>query len=209
MKKTRYINLSAMRKQVRHFALAPLALAVITGCTPEPKEQVKFVTSVDDCTANTTMPKEQCEAAYAQAVRDAEATAPRYQNLTDCTTEFGQCEKSAGGFFVPFMAGYIVSELIDGVGSQHRYRHSYPAYTYRGNGSDRDKIMTADGYVIGSVGQKNYTVKSDVLQPKPKAIIKKTVDRGGFGSKASAKSSWGSNKSSSGKSSSSKGGWGG
>lgn len=208
MKKTRHINLNAMRKQARRFALAPLALAVMSGCAPAPKEQVKFVTDVDDCEANTSMTQEQCEAAYVRAVRDAESTAPRYQNLSDCQQEFGTCERNDNGFFMPFMTGYIVSEIIDEAGdameSRRRYGSTHPVYTYKGSGNYNNKIMTADGHVIGKVGQTKYSVSSQALKPKPKATVTKTVSRGGFGSKAAAKSSWGSSRSSS-----SRGGWGG
>ena len=214
MKRTAFINLDRMRKNARRFALAPLALAVLSGCTAEPQEQVKFVANVDDCKTNTQLTDEQCEAAYAKAVKEAEATAPRYQNQADCITEFGQCTQGLDGFFMPFMAGYIVSELIDGVGERKRreYNSTYPVYTYRGSGSYQNKIMTADGHVLGSPGQRTYRVTPDVLAPKPKPAVTKTLDRGGFGSKAAAKSNWGSSSSSksSGKSSSGKsGGWGG
>lgn len=218
MKRSSFINLDRMRKHARQFALAPLALAVLSGCSPQAEEKVQFVSSVDDCKTNTQLTDEQCEAAYAKAVKDAESTAPRYQNQTDCLAEFGQCTQGLDGFFMPFMAGYIVSELIDGVGDRKRrdYNSTYPVYTYRGGGSYHNKIMTADGHVLGNPGQRSYRVTPDVLTPKPKATVTKTLDRGGFGSKAAAKSNWGSSNSSksssssSGKSSSGKsGGWGG
>ncbi|GLR71923.1 DUF1190 domain-containing protein [Agaribacter marinus] len=205
MKRTSFLDLSLMRKHSRAFALAPLSLAVISGCSSGSQdEQVKFVTSVSECTTTTSLTESECQAAYEQAVLDAEATAPRYQYERDCLTEFGNCERQ-GSFFVPFMTGYIVSEIIDEVGDaferKHRYKHSYPAYLYSGSGSYRNKIMTSDGHVIGSPGQRSYRVSRDALKPKPK--VTRTISRGGFGATASAKSNWGSSKSSS------KGGWGG
>lgn len=206
MKRTSFLDLNTMRKHTRSFVLAPLSLAVMVGCSSDNSETVKFVESVDDCTANTSLSFEECEAAYEQALLDAQATAPRYRYERDCENEFGTCEER-GGFFVPFMAGYIVAEIIDEVGDaferKHRYKHSYPTYLYSGSGQYRNKYMTTDGMVIGSPGQKSYRVNRDVLKPKPK--VTRTISRGGFGSAASAKSNWGSSSS---KGYSSKG-WGG
>tara|TARA_Y100001936_G_C15968555_1_gene609750 strand:- start:325 stop:954 length:630 start_codon:yes stop_codon:yes gene_type:complete len=209
MKRTKNINLSAMRKKGRAFALAPLALAIVTGCAPEPKEQVKFVTSIDDCENTTSMTQEQCEAAYVRAVAEAERTSPRYQYHDDCTREFGECRRNDDGIFVPMMAGMILSELIDEAGdvmeAKYKHRNTHPVYKYRGSGSYKNKIMTADGHVIGSPNKSTMTVSKSALKPKPKPKVTKTLTRGGFGSKAAAKSSWGSSS----KSSSSRGGWGG
>ncbi|MFC3122256.1 DUF1190 domain-containing protein [Agaribacter flavus] len=205
MKRTSFLDLSLMRKRARAFALAPLSLAVISGCSNgSGGEEVKFVRSVAECTDTTSLTESQCQAAYEQALLDAESTAPRYQYERDCMNEFGSCERQ-GSFFVPFMTGYIVSEIIDEVGDaferKHRYKHSYPAYLYSGSGRYRNQIMTSDGYVIGSPGQRSYRVSREVLKPKPK--VTRTISRGGFGATASAKSNWGSSKSSG------KSGWGG
>lgn len=228
MKRTSCIDLHKMRKNIRRFSLAPLALAVLTGCSPqaEPEENVQFVASLDECKTKTTLTDEQCEATYAQAVKDAESTAPRYQTLADCQSEFGQCSQGSHGFFMPFMAGYIVSNLVDGI-TDRRDRNNYvpyPVYNYQGAGSYNNRIMTADGHVLGRAGQSSYQVPREVVTPKPKATPTRTLERGGFGSKAAAKNNWGSSSnkssssgsssskssSSSGKSSgSSKGGWGG
>lgn len=203
MKRTSFLDLNFMRKHNRSFVLAPISLAVMFGCSSQ-EEQVKFVRSVADCTNATELSEQQCEAAYEQALADAEATSPRYRYESDCMNEFGSCEQR-GGFFVPFMAGYIVAEVIDEIGDsmerKHRYKHSYPTYVYRGRGALRDKIMTSDGYVIGSPGQRSYKVNREALKPKP--AVTRTMSRGGFGSTASAKSNWGSSKSSSSR------GWGG
>ncbi len=206
MKRTSFLDLNTMRKRTRSFVLAPLSLAVMVGCSSDTTETVKFVESVEDCTSSTELTFDECEAAYEQARLDAQATAPRYRYERDCENEFGTCEQR-GGFFIPFMAGYIVSEVIDEVGDayerKHRYKHSYPTYLYRGGGQFRNKYMTTDGMVIGSPGKNSYRVNRDVLKPKPK--VTRTISRGGFGSAASAKSNWGSAKS---KSFGSKG-WGG
>lgn len=193
MKKTKHINLDAMRKKARYFALTPLALAVMTGCVAESKEEVKFVTDADDCVKSTSMTAEQCEAAYARAVADAASTAPRYQKAEYCEQEFGRCQQDSNGFFMPFMAGYIVSGLVnDMTNSRNRQPISHPTYIYRGSGSHNNQIMTADGRSIGTVGQNSYRVNPQTFDRQPQAITTRTLDRGGFGSQAAAKSAWGS-----------------
>jgi len=213
MKKSKTINLRSMRKQARAFALAPLALAIMAGCSPEPKESVKFVTDIDDCTDNTDLSVEQCEAVYSRAVKDAENTSPRYQHINDCQREFGSCERNDNGVFVPLMAGFIVSELIDEAGdvmeAKYRRGHVNPVYNYKGRGQYNNQIMTADGNFIGKSNSKSFSVDKSALQAKPKPQVTKTISRGGFGSKAAAKSSWGSSSKSSSSRGSSRGGWGG
>lgn len=206
-KRTSFLDLGLMRKRSRNFILAPISLAVITACSGgNTDEAVSFVKSVDDCTSSTELTQEECQSAYEKAVKDADATAPRYQSERDCTDEFGRCE-SRGGFFMPFMAGYIVSGIVgnigDSMGRNRRYNQSYPTYMYRGNGNLRNKLMTSDGFVVGSPGQRNYKMSRESLAPKP--AVTRTISRGGFGAKASAKSSWGSSKARSG----SRSGWGG
>jgi uncharacterized protein YgiB involved in biofilm formation len=205
MKRSSIIDLSALRKRTRIFVLAPVSLAVMAGCSGgSQNEQVTFVTSVDDCTNATQLTAAECQAAYEDAVKEAEKTAPRYQYARDCQAEFGNCE-SRGGFFVPFMAGYIVSNIMsDSLERKHRYSNSQPSYVYRGNGQFRNKIMTSDGFVVGSPGQRSYSVPKEALKPKP--AVTRTISRGGFGATASAKSNWGSSKASS---RSSSRGWGG
>ncbi|WP_395342199.1 DUF1190 domain-containing protein [Ningiella sp. W23] len=196
LKRSAFLDLSLMRKRSRHFVLAPISLAVLSACSGSSEEEVKFVSSVDDCTNTTSLSEDQCQAAYEQALTDANSTAPRYQYQRDCEAEFGNCQQS-GSFFIPFMTGYIVSEVIDEVGDslerKRRYNYSYPAYLYSGSGRYRNKIMTADGFVVGSPGQRSYRVPREAVKPKP--AVTRTISRGGFGSSASAKSNWGSSRS--------------
>jgi len=196
MKRSSILDLTRLRKNTRTFILAPVSLAVIASCSGGAKEeQVNFVASVDECVKTTDLSQAECDAAYKDAVKEANATAPRYQNERDCAAEFGSCE-SRGGFFMPFMAGYIVSGLVsDSMNRNRGYGSSYPTYMYRGGGQYRNKIMTSDGYVVGSPGQRSYSMPKEALKPKP--AVTRTISRGGFGATASAKSNWGSSKSSS------------
>ncbi|MFV8783748.1 DUF1190 domain-containing protein [Microbulbifer sp. SA54] len=196
IKRTRTINLEQMRKATsRNFVLRPVALGIVAalmGCAS--KEEVKVVASVEDCVDNTELNREQCEAAYQQALKEAERTGPKYDARHLCEAEFGNCRES-GGFWLPLMTGFMVGQMLD------RDRHYYynPVYRYSNPYSSHyDRLMTADGNVVGRSGKTSYTVPKSVTKPKP--TVTKTVSRGGFGAVASAKSSWGGGRS---------GGWGG
>ncbi|TLM77713.1 DUF1190 domain-containing protein [Microbulbifer harenosus] len=197
LKRTAAINLDRMRKNPgRNFVLRPIALGIVAalmGCSS--KEEVKVVASVADCVDQTELDQAQCEAAYQQALQEAERTGPKYDSRQLCEAEFGNCRQS-GSFFLPLMTGFMVGQMLDG---RDRRQYYNPVYRYTNPYSGHyDRLMTSDGSVIGRSGKVNYTVPSTATKPKP--TVTKTVSRGGFGSVASAKSSWGGGRS---------GGWGG
>ncbi|WP_438863602.1 DUF1190 family protein [Neptunicella sp.] len=199
IKRSRTINLSRMRK---HFALKPLALsvtAVMLSACSSPKQDATVYTSEDDCSSANPGHEQECKAAYQQALQDAERTAPKYNSMNDCEYEFGanQCRQThsgGGSFFMPFMAGYMLSNLL----SPGPY-YSQPLFTsYSRYSPYRNHWITADGNDYGDLRNRNLRVSKNAYKPKP--TVTKTMQRGGFGSSVRAKSSWGS---------SSKGGWGG
>ncbi len=201
MKRTKHINLEMMRKDPekrflqRHLALG-MAVATLAGCSNQ--EEVSIVNSVAECAANTELNIGECEAAYQKALDEAERTGPKYNSNAQCETEFGpgQCTQSrSGGIFMPMMTGFMVGQMLSG---NNRYRGSSfnPVYRYnRPNSSLHNRIMTADGTVIGTSGQRSYRVDKSTMKAKPTAT--RTISRGGFGSVASAKSNWGGGRSSS------------
>lgn len=200
-KRSKSIDLTRMRKA---FSVKPIALGVasvmLSACGSE-REDAKIYTSLDDCKQDFPDAIERCEAAYQTAVDEAMRTSPRFKSEYDCEYEFGpnQCQyvnNNSGSFFMPFMAGYMVSSLL----SPSRY-YSQPLYTsYSYNSPFRSRWITADGYVFdGDIRKRNYRVNKNVYKPKP--TVNRTMKRGGFGSSVRAKSSWGS--------SSRKGSWGG
>ncbi|GEA05658.1 hypothetical protein KUL42_04190 [Alteromonas sp. KUL42] len=191
-KRSQSINLLSMRKA---FRIKPLALGVasvmLTACGGD-KEEAKIYTSIEDCQQDFPDALERCEAAYQTAVDEAMRTSPRFSTEYDCEYEFGpnQCrsvDNGSGSFFMPFMAGYMVSSLL----SPSRY-YSQPLYTsYSYNSPFRSRWITADGYVFdGDIRKRNYRVSKDAFKPKP--TVNRTIKRGGFGSSVRAKSSWGS-----------------
>ncbi|MFT2090433.1 DUF1190 family protein [Paraglaciecola sp. 2405UD69-4] len=198
-KRSSNINLQSMRKG---FCVKPLALGIaaifLSSCGEQQKATV--YTDVDDCTNANPEAAEQCEAAYQQAMQEAERTGPKYNTQSDCEAEFGynQCnyvQNSSGSFFMPFMAGYMLSNLLS-----PRGYYSQPMFTsYSRYSPYRNRWMGADGRDFGDYRRRTMNVNESVFKPKP--TVNKTIKRGGFGSSVRAKSSWGS--------SSKKGGWGG
>ena len=198
-KRSQSINVSSMRKS---FSVKPLALGVaaifLTACGN--KQEAQVFTSVDDCTDANPEFAEQCKTAYNEALVEAQRTGPKYNSQRDCEYEFGsnQCtyvQRDSGSFFMPFMAGYMLSNLMS-----PRGYYSQPMFTsYSRHSSYRNRWIGADGYDFGDYRRRTMRVSEKSLKPKP--TVKKTISRGGFGSSVRAKSSWGS--------SSRKGGWGG
>jgi len=198
-KRSKSINLSSMRKS---FSVKPLALGIaaifLSACGD--KQEATVFTTVDECTNANPEFAEKCKTAYEDAVKEAERTGPKYNSQNDCESEFGnnQCrvvQRDSGSFFMPFMAGYMLSNLMS-----PRGYYSQPMFTsYSRNSSYRNRWIGADGYDFGDQRSRNMRVSEKAMKPKP--TVTKTMSRGGFGSSVRAKSSWGN--------SSKKGGWGG
>ena len=197
MKRSKQIHIDFMRTfSGQTFVLRPLvtAIAAVTLSACGSQEEVTVVTSVEECSANTKLSLAECESAYIKAQAEAARTGPKYSSNRNCEAEFGagQCRPQSGGIFMPLMTGFMVGQLLS---------NSYnPVYRYNNRSSPNyNKIMTADGGIIGKSGQRSYQVDSDSVKPKPRTT--RTISRGGFGAIASAKSSWGGGRSG--------GGWGG
>merc|ERR1711879_64272 len=121
-----------------------------------------------------------------------------FSDQRDCEANFGfnNCVQSSQGWFFPAVAGFVVAEIIDEIGDAMERRYYSPVYRNR----SRDLVFS-DGASISYSGNGKYQIpkgankpKSVVKKPYPKGT--KTLSRGGFGSTASAKSSWGGGKSS-------------
>ena len=195
-KRTRSIDLQFMRKS---FSIKPLAVGIagvlLSACSTNKEEAIVYNT-LEDCVGDNPNAIAQCETAYQGALEEAARTGPKYNSARDCEYEFGpnQCQEvrsSSGSFFMPFMAGYMVSSLL----SPRPYYQ--PMFTsYSPNSPYRYRWIGADGRDFGSLSKKRYRVSPSVFDKKP--AVTRTISRGGFGSSVRAKSSWGSKSSSKG-----------
>lgn len=198
-KRSYNIDLKKMRKG---FAIKPLALGVtsvlLSACGSE-REVAEIYTSIDDCTNQNPEFASECKAAYQQALDEATRTGPRYNSARDCEYDFGtnQCQvvnTGGGSFFMPFMAGYMLSSLMS-----PRGYYPQPLFTsYSRYSPYRYHWMGAGGVSYGDNRYRKIKVDKKAFKPKP--AVTKTIKRGGFGSSVRAKSNWGSSR---------RGSWGG
>ncbi|WP_018416957.1 DUF1190 domain-containing protein [Teredinibacter turnerae] len=209
MKRSQHVLLPRLRKGVfpaKRLAVA-IAAVVAAGCSM--KQEAKIFTSVDECESDANYTQAECAAAYEKALADARKTAPRYSSRSDCEYEFGpgSCQNYSSGpgigsYFIPAMAGFMIGQAL-----QHRSNGYYgpaynPVFYHYDGGYNRNRApvwTTADGTTLGNGSKRSVNVGKSTFKPKP--AVTRTMSRGGFGSTASAKSSWGG--------SSRSGGWGG
>lgn len=205
MKRSKSIDIARMRKQAGK-TVKPLAAVVTAGSLvacgggSSTKEAEIFV-DADHCKDANPHLVQECDVAYEEALKTAAESGPKYTSRNSCESEFGNnnCHSYQNGssnWFVPFMAGYIFSEVIDSV-SDRRGAPLYTSYSPYSHYSNR--WVTVDGWDYGRKRYGSVRVSKKTFDKKPK--VTKTMSRGGFGSKAATKSSWGG--------SSSKSSWGG
>lgn len=208
MKRSQAINLEKMRKQsLSSFVVKPLAVGIATAglvaCSDTQEGQV--YRNVNDCADDNPGNELQCETAYERALSESAASGPKYRTIDDCKVDFGKSNcvpyqsQSGQNWFMPAMAGFIFARALD----RNNYYHSTPVYTsYYRHSPFYGSWVGTDGSNYGRMRYGRINVDKKAFKPKP--MVKRTISRGGFGSKVAAKSSWGGSRSSS-----RRGGWGG
>ncbi|PSW22250.1 hypothetical protein C9I98_03020 [Photobacterium sanctipauli] len=205
MKRSKQVVLASMRKNWRPLTYTPITAAfasiALSGCSDNDQDAVIYQ-SLDDCLDDNPSYSEECRSAYQFALQESSRTAPKYNSEYDCEAEFGDnaCIQPRGqNWFMPAMAGFMFARMLNNNNyySQPMYYSRYPGSIFY------DRWTTADGRDYGNRYKKaKVRVNRDSMKPKP--TVSRTISRGGFGSTVSAKSSWGSSRSSSGSK-----GWGG
>lgn len=221
MKRTQSINLERMRKRSRSESdtdaklecaevvnkkgsakpiAVSLAATTLVACGSNTQEAIVYQ-DVKDCSRDNPELAWECESAYQKAVAESLKSGPKYANEQECTAEFGRNNcvpyshygyDSGNNWFVPLMAGFMFSQVLNSGGGYGYY--SSPLYTsysrhspYYGNWS------SVDGRNYGKRHYGKVTVSKKAFEPKP--AVTKTMSRGGFGSKVAAKSNWGGSSS--------------
>ena len=187
MKRTKQINLAAMRKTATSKTVALTGTLLLAGCGST-QEAVIF-SSAEQCIAENPDSRAECEKAYDNAVAEAKRTAPKYSSQWACELEFGynQCNQSQSnsGWFLPAMGGFLLGRALSGGG--YDYGRSSPLFGHR------NSWVGSDGTSYGGRSDRRVNVSKGAFKPKPATT--RTISRGGFGSKIQAKSSWGSSRS--------------
>tara|TARA_B100000700_G_scaffold311500_1_gene393509 strand:+ start:118321 stop:118830 length:510 start_codon:yes stop_codon:yes gene_type:complete len=161
-----------------------MGTSALAGCGSQ--EEVLTFKSLEQCKASDKVADSTCEAAYKKAEQEA-LKEVKYTNKAACETDFGvgQCQSGSGSSsnsFVPFMAGFMVANMLDSDGrrsSSYTYR---PLYTTK---KDRYTFITGAGSSIGkvhNVGRPVTMSRSTVRASAPSTASSKavTLSRGGF-----------------------------
>lgn len=177
---------------------ASLTLGACNGSPPssqaeaqvnkDPVEAFAYA-NLDQCKTEDKVSDEECDKAYAAALKDNETNAPKYSQQANCEEVYGvgQCvpRSSAGhgSFFTPLLTGFIIGRMLDGGG-------------YRGTGLYRRDDRYGGGYYTGWGGRVNHdyatgrtTVGREGIDPPssvrnaPSRVQSRStvVSRGGFG----------------------------
>lgn len=179
-------------------ALGTIAASTLalSGCGDQTPSEVMF-TSVDQCVA-AGMDRQVCQAGYQDAMRAHLAVAPRFNGMAACEAEYGtgQCTEQpagtvpnnsggGGSFFVPFLAGYMMSSALNNIGDYYDYRRrqeqsgsyygSTPIYRNRSGQTVTTTVRS---------GGESVTVPSR-QSVKPVNVNTRTVARQGFGGRSS------------------------
>lgn len=179
MKRSKYLRLAVL-------GAAPI---LMTGC--EEERPALVYESAQACIIAAEIPEQICREDFARAEVAHAQTAPRYSSSADCQADFGsgQCQQNvqSGGYFMPFMTGYMIASLLQGGGSNWASTaggHSaQPLYRTAGSSTWRTADNTQIGNRSGAI-----KVRESQAQPATRAV---TMSRSGFGSTASARGGWG------------------
>lgn len=182
------------RSRVLRLALMGSAPFVLSACSDEP-EQALVYNNVQECEAQALLTPEQCKTEFEKAVNNHLQAAPRYAQQAACEADFGNgaCQNlnSGGNWFIPAMAGFMIGQALD------RDRHySGSSFYYGGGGRSQPLYRSRDDWHSwrtannARIGKYSGKVWVDPNDTKP-AMSPRTMSRGGFGSRAAARSSWG------------------
>ena len=184
MKRSKSIKLVAM-------GLAPFAL---TACSQDPVDALVYK-DVAECARDNRLPLTRCEDEYQRALYAHKNSAPKYDRQEACEQEYGvdRCEPlvtGGGNYFIPIMAGFMAPMMMQrSSGYRGGMVYTQPLYYHRDHWG---QYRTSDNYRIpGRSGQ----VQAPAKTQRPPSIKTRSVSRGGFGSKASARGGWGSSRS--------------
>lgn len=173
----------------------------LAACGDDPMVEGQVFPTVAECVAAGT-PQGECQEAYNQALADNENDAPRFESQDLCEGEFGsgQCQQRAAGsggggnFWVPLLAGFVIANAIDDVDFDRKKKRRYaPIYMSRANGNYYHGGSNYGPMTRSSSGRYGFapdTLNRPVSAPRVQSRSD-IASRGGFGGRASSRSSGG------------------
>ncbi len=192
-------------KRSRGVALTTLTATAgtltLTGCGDEPMVEGQVFPTVAACVAAGT-PQGECQEAYNQALADNENDAPRFESQDLCEGEFGsgQCQQrfagggGGGNFWVPLLGGFVIANAIDDLDFDRKKKRRYaPIYMSRANGNyyyGGSNYGPMSRTSSGRYGFAPDTLNRPVSAPRVQSRSD-IASRGGFGGRASSRSSGG------------------
>lgn len=172
------------------------AVAMLSGCDSGPSEEelsremfgptteVSMFRNSAECTASGEYDAATCDEAQSTAWNADTNSAPRFEDRSDCESQFGygNCRTGGSGYFMPMMTGFIIGNMLN----------SGPRYRYAGVYRDQrdDQYYTGSGAWVHSGGRSGtkYKIGSRAFDPvtAPKIQTRSAIrSRGGFGARAS------------------------
>ncbi|WP_375449905.1 DUF1190 domain-containing protein [uncultured Devosia sp.] len=172
-------------------AASSLALA---SCAGDPPAEVMF-TSAQQC-IEAGMDQQVCQTGYQDAMQAHLASAPRFDGLAACEAEYGagQCAPApaaantggGGSFFIPFLAGYMMSSAINNLTDYGAYRRQRELNGYAYGSSPIYRNRSGQTLTPGTGGGANGTTLAPSRQNmQPVNVNTQTVARQGFGGRPS------------------------
>lgn len=174
-------------RSIKLALLGTTALFILAACDSPPEEMVQFNDRAEcvfyqESKGEATLSAEQiCEQTYNEALARHKNEMATFKTEEDCiadtTTNCQMVTRDGQSMFVPFMAGWMMSNMMDGGG---RY-YSTPMYR-----STTGKIFSTRGSLSNT----------KIVNTKGTTISSKSFTRAGFGSTGRAMSTGGRSRSS-------------
>jgi len=154
-----------------------------------PKTDVFAFDNAFDCKAKAGMTLDECNDARSQAIAAGEKTAPRFEAIEDCETDWGaggcveqKATTGGGSYFVPFMAGFMISNLIGGGKKQFLplYRRAGSQNFATAAGNELQPGKKAGSYRLGRAA---FRLAAVAVEAHHEAKVRKAsalASRGGF-----------------------------
>lgn len=170
---------------IRHHSLILGSLAasgmVLSGCAEDVPQEYQFATT-EECRA-AGFNEQICTAEYQEALSRQVRDAPRFNDQAACEAEYGEArclqtrdQNGGSSFFMPFMAGYVVSSAL-------RNFTSYGAYSdYR-----RNNAYTPTPIYRNRAGDTVTSAGGSERVARPYNVNTRTVARQGFGGRSSSR----------------------